>query len=193
MAPFSCIDIKPGEGRQLLGIARQSIESGLIDGKAVQLNGTDFNGSLVAPLGVFVTLTRKHALRGCMGALQSTDPLAQTTATCAFNAAFRDPRFAQLDADEMTDTHIEISVLSELEIIASSDRNGLLQQIQPGIDGILMEDGQYRSTFLPKVWEKIELPGDFLDQLLTKAGLPVDHWSETIRFSRYHTVSFAED
>jgi AMMECR1 domain-containing protein len=37
------------------------------------------------------------------------------------------------------------------------------------------------------------MPGDFLDQLLIKAGLPVDYWSSTIRFSRYRSISFVED
>lgn len=193
MAPSSCIDVNAGERRQLLEIARQSIETGLIDGQALRLEDSGFDGFLAAPLGVFVTLTRGAALRGCMGALQSSDPLAQTTAACAFNAAFKDPRFARLEAGEVKQIRIEISILSEMEALAVRDRKNLLRQLTPGIDGLLMEDGQYRSTFLPKVWEKMDSPRDFLRQLLTKAGLPGDHWSPTIRFSRYHTVSFTED
>ncbi len=193
MALSSYIDINAGERRQLLEIARQSIETGLQHGQALRLKGTDFDGSLAATLGAFVTLTQGDSLRGCMGALQSSDPLAQTTATYAFNAAFKDPRFAQLDAGEAKGVRIEISILSELEAFTVSDRKNLLSQLQPGIDGLLMEDGQYRSTFLPKVWEKIDSPSGFLQQLMSKAGLPVNYWSETIRFFRYHTVSFAED
>jgi AmmeMemoRadiSam system protein A len=193
MAPSSYIDINAGERRQLLDIARQSIKTGLSDGQALRLNTADFDGFLVASLGVFVTLTRDESLRGCMGALQSADPLAQTTAACAFNAAFKDPRFAQLDAGEAKHIRIEISILSEMVALDVSDRDNLLRQLQPGIDGLLMEDGQYRSTFLPKVWEKIDSPTDFLQHLMTKAGLPADYWSQTIQFSRYHTVSFTED
>ena len=193
MALSSYIDINAGERRQLLKIARQSIETGLENGQALRLKGTDFDGLLAATLGAFVTLTQGDSLRGCMGALQSADPLAQTTAACAFNAAFKDPRFTQLDAGEAKDIRIEISILSEMETLSVSDRDNLLRQLQPGIDGLLMEDGQYRSTFLPKVWEKIDSPTDFLRHLMTKAGLPGDYWSQTIQFSRYHTVSFAED
>ena len=193
MALSSYIDINAGERRQLLEIARQSIETGLQHGQALRLNGTDFDGTLAATLGAFVTLTQGDSLRGCMGALQSADPLAQTTAACAFNAAFKDPRFTQLTAGEAKHIRIEISILSEMETLGVSDRDNLLRQLQPGIDGLLMEDGQYRSTFLPKVWEKIDSPTDFLQHLMTKAGLPADYWSQTIQFSRYHTVSFAED
>lgn len=193
MAPSSCIEISLAEGRQLLGIARQSIEAGLVSGEALSLDTANLQGALAAPLDVFVTLTQRGALRGCMGALQSSNPLAQNAAVCAFNAAFKDPRFSQLKTSEAVHTRIEISVLSEMEPIVSSDRNNLLQQLQPMVDGLLMEDRGYRSIFLPKVWQKLGSAEEFLDHLLTKAGLPCDHWTSTIRFSRFHTTSFAED
>jgi AmmeMemoRadiSam system protein A len=112
--------------------------------------------------------------------------------SCAFNAAFRDPRFPRLNTSEMADTRIEISVLSQMEPLAVTDRTSLLNQLCPQVDGLLLEDGGYRSTFLPKVWEKISDPEEFLQQLLFKAGLSPDYWSETIRFQRYHTISFGE-
>jgi AMMECR1 domain-containing protein len=57
---------------------------------------------------------------------------------------------------------------------------------------LLLEDGRYRSTFLPKVWDMITDPEEFLDQLLVKAGLTGGYWSETISFKRYRTLSFGE-
>jgi AMMECR1 domain-containing protein len=92
----------------------------------------------------------------------------------------------------MADTRIEISVLSQMEPFAVTDRENLLSQLRPHVDGLLLEDGLYRSTFLPKVWEKIGTPGKFLEQLLFKAGLSSDYWSETICFQRYQTISFGE-
>ena len=76
--------------------------------------------------------------------------------------------------------------------IAAETRDELLQQLRPGRDGLLLQDGHYRSTFLPKVWEQLAEPGLFLDQLLAKAGLPASHWSGTLRFQRYETLSFRE-
>jgi len=211
MAPSFCIKLSEAEKLRLLEIARQSIESGLTDGGLLRLDSRQLDGTLAAQLGVFVTLTQLEELRGCMGALESSDALVHTVVSCAFNAAFRDPRFPRLNTSEMADTRIEISVLSQMEPLAVTDRTSLLSQLHPQVDGLLLEDGRYRSTFLPKqvdgllledgryrstflpkVWEKISDPEEFLQQLLFKAGLSPDYWSETIRFQRYHTISFGE-
>ncbi len=192
MAPSFCIDFSDSEQGQLLEIARHSIESGLTAGIAMQLDIDNLSSRFSVQLGAFVTLTRSGRLRGCIGSLESTDPLALSVVNAAFNAAFRDTRFKPLAADEVEDTRVEISVLSALESFAAASRTELLEQLQPGEDGLLMEDGRYRSTFLPKVWEMISTPEEFLHHLLTKAGLPGDYWSETIRFKRYRALSFGE-
>ena len=192
MAPFSCIDLGEPEQAQLLDIARQSIESGLAGGNALQPGSEYLSGSLSIPFSTFVTLTRSRALRGCVGSLKSSSPLAQSVADSAFKAAFRDSRFAPLEAGEISDIHIEISVLSELEPLAVADRADLLNRLRPGEDGLLLQDGNYRATFLPKMWEMFSEPEKFLDQLLVKAGLSGDYWSQTISFERYRAFSFGE-
>jgi len=58
---------------------------------------------------------------------------------------------------------------------------------------LLMEDGRYRSIFLPQVWEKLGSAQEFLEHLLSKAGLPGDYWSATMRYSRFHITSFSEE
>ena len=192
MVPSFCIELSEAEKLRLLEIARQSIESGLNGDGLLHPDSLLLDGTLAAQLGVFVTLTQLEELRGCMGALESSDPLAHTVVSCAFNAAFRDPRFPRLNTSEMADTRIEISVLSRMEPLVVTDRTNLLSKLRPHVDGLLLEDGRYRSTFLPGVWEKISDPDEFLQQLLLKAGLSPDYWSETICFQRYHTISFGE-
>lgn len=192
MAPSFYINLGAPERQQLLEIARQSIESGLVVGSALQLDIDNLVSSLSIPMSAFVTLTLCEQLRGCIGSLESSDPLAQSVANSAFSAAFRDPRFAPLVAKEIEQIRIEISALSKLELVEAADRKGLLDQIHRGEDGLLLEDGRYRSTFLPKVWDVISDPDEFLKQLLAKAGLSEDYWSETIRFKRYKALSFGE-
>jgi AmmeMemoRadiSam system protein A len=192
MAPSFCIDLSESDRDQLLEIARRSIESGLAGDNALQLGNESPSSSLSIPLSSFVTLTRSGALRGCVGSLESSGPLAQSVADSAFKAAFRDSRFAPLETGEIEDLRIEISVLSELEPLTVSNRADLLNQLQPGEDGLLLQDGNYRATFLPKMWEKFSNPEKFLDQLLVKAGLPDDYWSESISFMRYRALSFGE-
>jgi len=192
MAPSFCIDFSESEQGQLLDFARQSIESGLAGGTALELDSENLAGSLSIRLGVFVTLTRFGTLRGCIGSTESPDPLALSVAECAFKAAFHDPRFPRLEAGEFEHTRIEISVLSEPEPLAAADWADLLNRLRPREDGLLLEDGSHRSTFLPRMWDMISDPEEFLDRLLSKAGLPGDHWSETIRFKRYRALSFCE-
>ena len=69
----------------------------------------------------------------------------------------------------------------------------LLETLVPGQDGLVLEDGYHRSTFLPKVWEQLPEPETFLGQLLLKAGLPADHWSSSMRVMRYTSLSFADE
>ena len=193
MALSPCTELRPRDEGRLLGIARDSIDSGLRHGRPLDVPAAALSGTLAAPRGVFVTLTRRAALRGCIGSMQSSEPLARGVADSAFGAAFRDPRFPQLQAHEFEDTHIEISILSPMEPLAAANREILMETLKPGVDGLLLEDGHHRSTFLPKVWEQLPDPGLFLDHLLTKAGLPGDYWSTTLRFQRYTSTSIAED
>jgi AmmeMemoRadiSam system protein A len=192
MPPSLCIELSDAEQGRLLDIARESIAEGLASGRALQVDPSLMEENLQGRAAVFVTLTRSGELRGCVGSLQAVEPLAQAVATSAFNAAFRDRRFGQLRGEELDAIRIEISVLSEMEPIDADSRRALLDSLQPGVDGLLLEDGGYRSTFLPKVWEKITSAEEFLQQLLLKAGLGAGHWSNSLRFHRYHTFTFAE-
>ncbi len=151
-----------------------------------------FGENMRAPAAVFVTLTRNGDLRGCIGSLQATRPLAEAVARSAFDAALRDPRFAPVRGEELEQLDIEISVLSEMQPIEAESREALLAQLEPGVDGLLLDDRGYRATFLPQVWEKMRDADEFLDQLMLKAGLGARHWSSSIRLHRYHTLSFAE-
>lgn len=193
MAPSFCIEIHPGGRRELLDIARRSIQLGLRGDTTVAIEVEQLEPPLGEPLGVFVTLSRQGALRGCIGSMASSTPLARGVADAAYSAAFQDHRFRPLREEELDELVIEISVLSPLEPIAPDSRQQLLGMLRPGEDGLLLEDGRHRSTFLPKVWEQLPDPDAFLDHLLAKAGLTADHWSDSLCFRRYRTFSFCSD
>jgi AmmeMemoRadiSam system protein A len=136
----------------------------------------------------FVTLKHGGDLRGCIGTLQPYRALVDDVKANAVAAAFRDPRFPPLSAQELGDTRIEVSVLSPQEALAFEDEAHALAQLRPGVDGIVFEYGYHHSTFLPQVWEDLPDPAEFLGHLKRKAGLPPDFWEPGMKLSRY-TVS----
>jgi len=175
----------------LLAIARQSIDHGLSHGRPLPVDADDYPAPLQALRATFVTLHENGQLRGCIGTLEAHRPLVEDVADNAFSAAFRDPRFAPVSAAERDRLDLEISVLSPATPMQFDSEQDLLQQLRPGIDGLVLEDGPYRGTFLPSVWEQLPDPVDFLRQLKRKAGLSVDHWSPSLKVSRYVTESFS--
>ena len=123
---------------------------------------------------------------------EARQPLAADVAHSAFQAAFRDRRFEPVRRDEFEGIHLEVSVLSPMKPIEVSDERALLRELEPGVDGLVIAEGWRRATFLPKVWETLPDPQQFLAQLKAKCGLPQDYWSERLEFLRYRTTTYAE-
>lgn len=190
MAPSHCIELSECQQGQLLAIARQAIQCHLAGLEPPEPDC--LAQPLKARLGTFVTLSMGAALRGCIGTLQGTAPLHLAVADAARSAACRDPRFPALRDHELAGLQIEIAVLSPLQPLPAASREMLMARLRPGIDGLLLEDRGRRSTFLPKVWEQLPDPEEFLAQLLAKAGLPPGHWSDTLRLQRYQALSFRD-
>ena len=71
-----------------------------------------------------------------------------------------------------------------------SSEHDLIQQLRPGIDGLILSAAGRRGTFLPSVWEQLVTPEEFLSHLKLKAGLPVNFWSDDVKVERYTTESF---
>ncbi len=179
------------ERHRLLDLAWASIRHGLAHGTPRSVDLDACPPLLAAPGAAFVTLHRSGELRGCIGHLEPGQPLAQDVADNAFAAAFRDPRFPPLASGELADLELEVSVLSPPEPILFDNEEDLLSQIRPGVDGLILEDGPARGTFLPAVWQSLPDPRRFLEELKRKAGLSRDHWSSTLRVWRYHTETFS--
>ncbi|MCX7101412.1 MAG: AmmeMemoRadiSam system protein A [Methylobacter sp.] len=171
--------------QQLLALAKNSIQHGLQTGRPLTINLADYPEELTEQRATFVTLQLNQQLRGCIGMLGAVRPLAEDIAENAFSAAFKDPRFPPLQVDEFDELEIYLSLLTPAESMSFSSEQDLIAQLQPGIDGLILEEGNRRGTFLPSVWGALPEPKQFLRHLKQKAGLPSDYWSERIRVSRY--------
>ena len=182
--------VTPAEaGRTLIGMARAAIGAKLIGREAPKANGADW---LAQPGATFVTLTREGRLRGCIGSLTPHRPLGEDVIANAEGAAFRDPRFSPMTREEWSDTQTEVSLLSAAKSIRFSDEDDLLARIVPGQDGLILEAGGRRGTFLPQVWESLPDKREFLAQLRLKAGLPADFRLARCRVLRYRVIKWKQ-
>ena len=177
--------------KQLTGIARASILHGLDHGEALLPAEDDYGDELRVERASFVTLNRFGMLRGCIGHLEAIMPLARDVAENAFAAAFRDPRFPPLSRDEYAELELHISILTPPQALSVSSESDLLAELRPGVDGLILEDGYARGTFLPSVWESLPQPQEFLRHLKRKAGLSENYWSDGLKLYRYETESFS--
>jgi len=169
----------------MLKVANDSIEYGMHHKKPLPVKPSEYSNELQQERGTFVTLHLNGQLRGCIGTLEARLPLIADVAKNAFLSAFQDPRFQPLSPEAFKNIDLEISVLSEALPMRFTSESDLLEQLRPGIDGLILSDNQHRGTFLPTVWEQLPEPRDFLDHLKNKAGLPTGYWSDTIKIERY--------
>jgi len=185
------IKLTEDEQQTCLLVARNSILHGLEYGSALDVETKNYTENLTQHLASFVTLHLQGQLRGCIGALEASQPLINDIAEHAYAAAFKDPRFPALSQNEFNNITLDISVLGKPEPIVFKNEQDLLKKIRPGVDGLILEHGYNRGTFLPSVWEQLPSVNDFFQHLKIKSGLPENWWQDDVKISRYETFCFS--
>lgn len=185
--------LTPEEKRTLLHLARQALEAGVHGEHMPPLDETSLTPALRAEGASFVTLTEAGNLRGCIGALEPYQPLAEDVREHAVSAALHDYRFPPVQLGELAGIEIEVSRLTVPVPLAYTDAADLLSRLHPGVDGVILRDGFHRATFLPQVWEKIPDPSEFLANLCYKMGAAPDTWRrKKLEVLVYHVEEFHE-
>jgi len=173
-------DLTPGERRDLLALARASVEDTTRGEQSVRklLERIEVTAEMGRHRGAFVTLKLPPAkqggerrLRGCIGVIAGTQPLYRNVVDLAAKSACADPRFTPVTTEELSTLSVEISALTPLTEVAGPE------EIQPGLHGVQLNQGSAAAVFLPQVagergWSVEQL----LEQLSLKAGLPRDGW-----------------
>jgi uncharacterized protein len=178
----------------LLELARRSVEH-TANGEVFHPPALETLPPKLREYGVcFVTLTMPgDELRGCIGGLEATEPLAMDVWRHAAAAAREDYRFLPVRPDELPHLRIEISRLTPPEPLIFEDPAQLPGLLHPHEDGIILHDGIRRATFLPQVWEKLPTPDAFLTHLCQKMGAPGSLWRhKKLQVEIYHVESFEE-
>jgi len=168
------MSLSPADRQYLLRLARETIARHLRGTEPLPVDLDALSESLTREGASFVTLTKHGGLRGCIGSLEPRHPLVLDVRENAAAAAFRDPRFPPVCPEELDDLHVEISVLSLPQSLSYDGPDDLVAKLRPGVDGVVIERGWNRATFLPQVWEKLPDSHQFLQHLCLKARLPAD-------------------
>jgi len=185
--------ISNDDGKELVKMARKAVERYLKNNS--KINDLDFNSKFDYKSGVFVTINKRNALRGCIGYPIPVKKLADGLVDAAISAATKDPRFTPVDVDELDQIHFEVTVLTPpIELIADHP-NEYLSMIKVGRDGLIVENAYTSGLLLPQVpteygWNVKE----FLEFTCEKAGLDKDAWKDkTTKVSRFEGVIFKEE
>lgn len=165
------MELTDQEKNTLLDIAKNAIAAKINHREIPEWNID--SGNLKLKSGAFVTLKKQGRLRGCIGYIKAYKPLWETVQEMAVAAAFHDPRFPSLSAEEIQQLTFEISVLSPLKRIAD------VNDIEVGRHGLYVIRGQRSGLLLPQVateykWDR----KTFLEETCHKAGLPPDAWKD---------------
>ena len=188
------VALSAADQKQLLNLARSTIAAKLTGQAGPEpLPGEGQSSALSSVQACFVTLKKNEELRGCIGNLSARQSLWQCVMENSQFAAFHDPRFEPVQADELSALRIEISVLSEPQLLLRDSAEDLLSRLRPGRDGVILKRGERQSTFLPQVWQDLPAPGKFLGRLCVKGGLPENCWQDPATEVRvYQDTVFSE-
>lgn len=165
------------EKKFLLSLARATITDAIARVPQAEKTAAEYQ-RLQEKRGCFVTLHKKGALRGCIGTIEPLRTLVECVRENALNAAFQDPRFAPLRADELPEIDIEVSVLTVPRRLDFTDGDDLQRKLMPNVHGVILSQGGRRATFLPQVWDQLPDCRDFLGHLCLKAGLNRQAWMD---------------
>ena len=181
------------QGQALVRLARQTVAEKLgkpsIKADPEALEDTAFQDQR----GTFVTLTIDKQLRGCIGNLDPSESILAGIKRNAINAAFHDPRFPPLKADELDRVDIEVSILTKPYPLEYRDSKDLLAKLRVNVDGVIIRKGSASATFLPQVWEQLPRPEEFLSHLCMKAGLSADTWRKSHLEVLIYQVQYFEE
>lgn len=180
-------DLPEADKKALLAYARKTI-TWFLNTQTVPL-ARGFSPAVEQPQGVFVTLKKRHDLRGCIGRIvpDAAMPLNRLVGVMALQSAFSDPRFPAVTLSEMKDIEIELSVLTPIKPVSGPG------DIVVGRDGVVLQKGSRSAVFLPQVapeqgWTRDEM----LEHLAMKAGLSRDDWRKGAQFSTFQAIVFSE-
>jgi AmmeMemoRadiSam system protein A len=166
-------------------IARATLEAYVREGR--RMRAEDFDrfrnvlGLFDRKAGVFVSLKKFGALRGCIGTTAPTTPsVAAEIVRNAVHAGTEDPRFEPVRPDELDYLDCSVDVLEPAKPIASRE------ELDPKAWGVIVRKGGRSGLLLPDL-EGVDTVEEQLDIACRKAGIDPssDYAIEKFAVTRY--------
>jgi uncharacterized protein len=165
------------DAEELINLARKTVESEIHTSQKTTFS-KKIEERFSEKYGLFVTIHKNNELRGCIGIIQPVYPLYEGIIHLAKSAAFEDPRFTPISAEELNDLEYEISILTEPEKVSLS-KEEIPGIIRIGKHGLIIKKGPYSGLLLPQVAKEHRFsPKQFLEQTCLKAGLDPNEWEK---------------
>ncbi len=166
------------DGELLVKTARKAVTEYLKTRKKIILQ-EEFKSKFSYNSGVFVTLTRKGNLRGCIGFPTPEKKLYHSIIDAAIASATEDPRFSPVQYGEINDLSFEVTILTPPEEVKVKNPQEYMNKIKVGRDGLVVKWEFGSGLLLPQVpveykWNEEE----FLNHTCEKAGAPPDCWKK---------------
>jgi len=131
--------------------------------------------------GVFVSIKKRGALRGCIGTVEPTRPnIVEEVMANAVSAGVRDPRFDPVEPDELDDLEYSVDVLGEPEAVAGP------HELDPKRYGVIVSGGGRQGLLLPDI-EGVDTVEEQLAIARRKAGIAPD---EPVTIKRFEVVRY---
>lgn len=163
----------------LVQLARQAVEIYVRDGRRLQPESP--TPEMQARAGVFVSIHKRHHLRGCIGTFDAAEAnVAEEIVTNAISSATRDPRFPPVTPDELDDLEYNVDVLTTPEQVDGVDR------LDATVYGVIVESGWRRGLLLPDL-EGVDSVARQIEICRQKAGIADD---ETVTLYRFEVVRY---
>lgn len=170
--------LSENQGKKVVKYAREVVEARISGEGVPEPPEKDF---FEEKKGVFVTLKKDGELRGCIGITQAEYPLKESIKRAA-SSCIKDPRFPPLQTEELEKITVEVTILTQPELIEVDESEDYPEKIEIGEDGLLLKSGRSQGLLLPQVpveqdWNEEE----FLKGVCQKAGLAPSAWKNTDR------------
>ncbi len=147
-----------------------------VDDRQVLDPPADLPSGMERPAGVFVSIKKHGALRGCIGTFFPAEPtIAAEIVANAVKSATADPRFPPIGPDELDDLALSVDVLSDPEPCTEAD-------LDPARFGVIVESGWRRGLLLPDL-AGVDSVAQQVDIARRKAGIGAGEPVELRRFT----------